>query len=99
VVPLHCLLCNAVYYCGKACQERHREEGHDEDCRRCIVFSPDAKVILRGLIKAPHLNGKVGTIKYFQEKLRRYVVRIKNDDDVDSKEQQILVKPENFHAV
>jgi hypothetical protein len=94
-VRIHCVDCQAVYYCGKPCQEKHREkEDHDEDCRRNIVFSAGTKINLHGLIKKPSLNGRVGTIKSFQQKGRRYAVAMGNDD-----ENQILIKPDNFYAV
>jgi|AntRauTorckE5430_2_1112549.scaffolds.fasta_scaffold12599_1 sorbitol-specific phosphotransferase system component IIA len=53
-IQIGCHICNAVFFCGKACQETLNELGHDDDCKQCIVFDKDEEVIIVGLSCASH---------------------------------------------
>jgi hypothetical protein len=87
---IECQCCRAAYYCSLQCQKEHRELGHDEDCRKSIVYNPSDRVLITGLTSAVHLNGAVGRIKHYDEKKGRYAVTMYEQG------RDILVKPDNL---
>jgi len=87
-----CHTCNAVFFCGKTCQEKLNELGHDVDCRQCIVFDKGEEVVIAGLSFASHYNGKSGRVLNFHNEKSRYVIGLPQSEGGD---KEILVKPNN----
>lgn len=48
-IQIGCHICNATFFCRKACQEKLNELMHDDDCKQCIVFVKDKEVVIVGL--------------------------------------------------